>query len=118
MTTTPDLFDSAAARAARDDGMQRAATHADDVVARWTDNALAFVKAYAQLHQHLTGEYVRFFAESQGLPAAPDNRAWGAVMIRAARAGLIEKDGWTTARDPKGHCHPIAQWRSKCPARA
>jgi hypothetical protein len=60
MTTTPDLFDSAAARAARDDGMQRAATHADDVVARWTDNALAFVKAYAQLHQHLTGEYVRF----------------------------------------------------------
>jgi hypothetical protein len=31
-------------------------------------------------------------------------------MLKAARAKLIVKKGWTTATDPKVHCNPVSLW--------
>ncbi len=97
----------------RDAGMQQAIDHADSEAPAWGERAFRFVKAFATMNLRITSEGARKYAERCGLPFPPDKRAWGAVMIRAARAGLIAKIGYTTALDPKVHCNPVTLWESK-----
>jgi hypothetical protein len=98
-------------RALRDDGMQRAADHAEAVIPEWKE--LAYTRLLEFLGYHM-GEFfsedVRAFATGRGLPRPPDNRAWGHVMMRAARAGIIRKLRWDTAKDQKVHCNPVSVW--------
>lgn len=101
------------AQTLRDNGIIRAVNHADRVHSNWSDNAFDALKSFANLlgrGEHLTSELVRAHAEFHGLPTPPDKRAWGAVMLKAARAKLIVKKGWTTATDPKVHCNPVSLW--------
>ncbi len=102
----------ALARQLRDDGMARAADHAEVVEPGWNELALEYVRVYAKANRQLRGEMVRIYAENRGFPLPPDKRAWGAVMMRAAKAGLITKLGWTTAVDPKVHKNPVSLWQS------
>lgn len=100
------------ARQLRDAGMQQAIDHADTEAPTWSERAFRFTKAFAIMNKRLTSEGVRQYAERCGLPKPPDGRAWGAVMIRAVRAGIIAKIGYTTALDPKVHCNPVTLWQS------
>jgi hypothetical protein len=110
---TLSLFDAAkAAREARDDGIRRATEHADAVSPRWSD------EAYEALLRWCEGKSGReFLAESARLdlvdavPAPPDQRAWGGVFVRAARAGYLERAGYRKARDPKVHCSINTLWK-------
>ncbi len=101
------------ARAARDKGIQRAIDHANAVEPTWGE------VAYRHLTQlvmdkpsgaTLTSEAIREFARQQGLCNPPDGRAWGAVLLRSARAGVLKKVGWTISEDPTTHCSPVALW--------
>jgi hypothetical protein len=97
----------------RDDGIDRAVSHADRVIPDWSEKAHALSIAYLQSlgsGAQTTSEKVRIYAERAGLPHPPDKRAWGAVMLRLARAGRLRKRGWTTAEDPKVHCNPVSLW--------
>lgn len=110
-----DLFkqpvNDALARKLRDEGMQRAIDHADRVIDRWQDKAYESLRVYISFNsQPFLSEDVRVYAAHLGIPDPPDKRAWGAVMMRAAKAGLIRKLGWTTASDPKVHKNPVSQW--------
>jgi len=100
-----------AARAARDAGINAAMAHADRVEPKWSDNAYTFLVGYAREHSRFTTEEVRTAAASS-VATPPDSRAWGGVMSRARRDGLITHEGFTTARDPKVHCNVIRVWRS------
>lgn len=103
-----------AAKAARDEGMQRAIDHADCLCDTWSLRAFNWVHGYAQWHAEFMSEDVRMAAEkAPGFVAPPDNRAWGAVMIKAARAGLIERTGYAQAKNPRVHCSVNAVWHSK-----
>jgi hypothetical protein len=112
----PDLFSTSMnttkkiAEVLRDDGMRRAVDHADRVAPQWSEQALDAVRAFSLTRDHITSEQVRQWAEKDGLSAPPDGRAWGAIMRRAAKEGLIRKIGWTTATDPKVHCNPVSLW--------
>lgn len=100
----------------RDDGIKRAVDHADKVHENWSDRAFDLLKAYISLignDAEFTSELVRNYAETYNLPHPPDKRAWGAVMLKAAKANLIFKKGWTTATDPKVHCNPVSLWQVK-----
>ena len=102
------------AEALRDEGIQRAIDHADRVESEWSDRAYGMLVRYARQKgsgAKITSEAVRNHAEWFGLPTPPDKRAWGAVILRAARAGVIHKAGWTTANDPKVHCNPVSLWQ-------
>lgn len=101
------------ARAARDDGIQRAADHADAVQPRWTDVAFAYFCAYARHHAEFITESARKYAEDSGLPAPPDKRAWGHVATRACRAGVVRAGGFAKAVDPKVHCNVKTLWVSR-----
>ncbi len=99
------------ARALRDEGMKRAADHADAVELSWTDRAFGYVKEYFARNAEGTCEDVRHFAAERGFANPPDGRAWGAVMRTAAKSGMLVKGGWTTATDPKVHCNPVMLWQ-------
>jgi len=100
----------------RDNGTNLAIAHADAVHEQWSDRALQMLLDYIDLiggtGSQLTSEMARFYAAEHGLPRPPDGRAWGAVMLKAARAGKCKKIGWTTATDPKVHCNPVSLWEA------
>jgi hypothetical protein len=101
------------AKALRDRGIETAIDHADRVVAGWSDAAFEELCAFTHLiglTARFTSEDVRLFADARGFAKPPDNRAWGSVMLRASKRGLIKKVGWTTANDPKVHCNPVSLW--------
>jgi len=106
-------FDDELAKKLRDDGMKRAIDHAEKDYPGWKDMAFGYLKEYLTRSNavEFTGERVRIFAESEGFIKPPDKRAWGSVMTRGAKAGLIVKIGWTTASDPKVHKNPVSLWR-------
>ena len=98
---------------ARDLGVAAAVAHADRVHASWSDLAYEILYYCAERYAYLTSESVRQYADNErNLAAPPDKRAWGAIMLRGARSGLLTKEGWTTAKDPKVHCNPISSWKS------
>lgn len=108
--TQAELF-STTGEALRDSGMETAERHADEVSDGWSDRALSFLIIYAKSHRHIIGEGVR--AASEGIVEHPPHlRAWGAVMMRAARRGIIAKIGYTQVSNPKAHKANAAVWGS------
>lgn len=104
------------AKARRDDGIYRAVSHADQVTPGWSDQAFKISAMYlSRLNagSETTSEAIRLHAEGAGLADPPDTRAWGAVLLRLAKANKIKKLGWTTAQDPKAHCRPVTLWQIK-----
>ena len=92
-------------------GIAQAAEHADEVSPRWTDRAYDALVAHAKQHTFFTVEQVRM-AVAGKLPDPPTSRAWGSVVVRAKRAGIIAHAGHTEATDPAVHCNLVTLWRS------
>lgn len=101
-----------AAVQARDDGMARAIDHAELVHAGWRAKALRAVADYITRDLFIgefTAEDVRDWSK---LPEPPDRRAWGGIMMAAARAGWIKRTGeYRRHRDPSRHCGVSTVWR-------
>lgn len=95
----------------RDAGIRSSAQHAGD---EWQAKALQWVvlHAIACNGEPFLAEDVRQEAERDGMEPAPDSRAWGAVMRRAAAQGKIESCGYAPAKS--SHMSPKVQWRLKC----
>jgi hypothetical protein len=103
-------LDFDAATAARDLGIQRAATRANKVESEWTGQALGMLTAFAaQAGGPFLIEQARAWAEAQGLPPPPDARSWGSVARTAAAKRRIEKVGFAPAAS--SNCSPKVQWR-------
>lgn len=112
-----DLLDPSvsAARVLRNAGMETAARHADAVVDGWSDRAYAFLVDYvgANRQRRFMAEDVRVAAEETGFPGPPDNRAWGAVVAKAARKHLIKRIGYGPQSSASCHCSPKSIWVAK-----
>lgn len=94
----------------RDKGMQRAVEHADRVEDGWGQVAYSAVRQFLVRQppfRSFTTEDVREWAK---LKEPPDRRAWGAVMVRAVRGGLIHKVGYRPHRDPSRHKGVSTVW--------
>jgi len=98
------------ARQRRDTGMHRAADHAERVYPDWQDRAVGYVRLHATVHTQFMAETVRAVAEADGLTLPPDGRAWGAVMRRAQREGIIRADGYAPANS--SNRSPKVRWAS------
>lgn len=58
-------------------------------------------------------EDVREFARGvDGFEDPPDGRAWGSVVMRAAKAGIIKRIGYAPMKSPNCHANPKSVWRS------
>jgi hypothetical protein len=116
MSAQPDFFSleetrkrEARAKQLRDEGIRQAADHAGD---DWKSLAYAlFLQFLAQWPGELfMTEDARHWASGR-IELPPDNRAWGYVAVRAAKAGVIVKHGYGPQRDPKHHKAPGTVWR-------
>jgi len=98
-----------------DAGMATAAAHADAVTGgQWSELAWDFLLAFTKTHSTFMAEDVRSAAALTGaVPAPPDQRAWGAIIQKAARANLIERIGYAPMKSPNCHANPKSVWRVK-----
>lgn len=105
----------------RDEGISRAVGHADAVCEDWSAMAYAWLERRSRYGgtttfrlDHFTIEQLRLASVFYDIPAPPDPRAWGGIVRRAAKAGLIEATGeFRKAMNPMGHKRDVRVWRFK-----
>ena len=96
----------------RDIGMVQAETHADEVHPKWSDLAYKFLEHYVGIKGMREGfltEDIRF-ASIYIVPEPPSKRAWGGVVVRAVKNGIIHKVGYRNVTNEKAHCTPATLW--------
>ena len=94
----------------RDRGIKQAIDNADDTHERWSEKAYKFLTNWIKTQYEFMTEDVRIASEKE-IPKPPSNRAWGGIVVRAARAGLINKVGFSNVKNPKAHSTPASIWR-------
>lgn len=93
---------------ARDVGMARVERSAGT---EWQRLALGYLSEYVARHlSPFLAEDVREWAEARGLPAPPNEKAWGPVMQAARRAGIVWPCGYAPARSSNGA--PKVRWEA------
>jgi hypothetical protein len=96
-------------------GGATAAAHADSQSAGWLARATGLAEQFVINHVDLPSFQaieLRSYAEAQGLTPPPDARAWGHVMRRLKKNGVIESVGTGKSSDPKQHNGFITEWRA------
>lgn len=101
MTDEATLFD---ALRARDEAMAAVEENADD---QWKREAWEWLVGYLRTHD----EFFPDDAWSEGLAPPRERRAFGPLVQRAARQGLIVKSGRLRQR-VRGHGTPAEVWTS------
>jgi hypothetical protein len=94
-------------------GAEAAAAHADRVHGTWSDAAWDFLVRFgqAQKGRPFMAEDVRAHAElRKAVPLPPDNRAWGSIVMRAAKARLIRRVDYAPNKSPSCHGSPKSVW--------
>jgi len=93
-------------------GIERAAAGAEAHYAGWCEAAGMWLAMYTNRHHgEFMSDDVASFAYAHGLPYPRDGRAWGAVMLKAQKDGLIEKVAVMAVKKPCAHCRPGNVWR-------
>ena len=80
--------------------------------APWCEQAMVLLEQYRlKAVGKFLCEDVRVFAESNGLPKPPDSRAWGGVIKRAQRLGIVVPAGYAMTRHPSCHAGVKTAWQ-------
>lgn len=113
-TVQLDIFQSTVLR---NEGIQQAVDHADDFAPDWSVKAYELLKKFLNNHVGpFMAEEVRSYAEMIQFPSPPSQRAWGGIIARAAREGLIEGRGYAPVRNVNAHRTPARVWVQVKPA--
>ncbi len=92
-------------------GLQKAEDHANAVHNNWSDDAYKFLTLFIT---HKKGDFmvedVRT-ASKYIVPEPPSMRAWGAIILRAAKARMIKKVGIRAVKNLKAHKANASVWR-------
>ena len=94
----------------RDKGIKQAINNANDTHNRWSDKAYKFLTKWIKTQYEFMAEDVRIAAEKE-IPKPPSNRAWGGIILKASRAGLINRVGFSNVKNAKAHKTPASIWR-------
>jgi len=98
-----DLFNYGESVAAKREGMQRVADHAEP---GWGDQMLDLVKVVCRCQRQFTADDVFVQAAALGIAKAThDRRAFGPVMMRAAKAGWCVKADCAPRNSARKSCH-------------
>ena len=94
----------------RNKGIKQAINNANNTHDKWSIKAYKFLVDYIKSHNQFMTEDVRLASEKK-IPIPPSNRAWGGVVVRASRAGLISRVGFSNVKNVKAHRTPATVWR-------
>jgi hypothetical protein len=108
-----DLLEYAPPAARRDAAMTSVTVHAEGKSPGWTAAALAWIEKYAETHAFFISEECTQAAIAAGVPIPHDLRGWGSLYPKAARKGVIIKDGYGTSK--RRNLSPTPMWRSLHP---
>lgn len=90
-------------------GIARAARTAEHNHPGWIEEALEhLIKFDLDIFQT---DDLRAWAYKQGFEPPPSERAWGAVMRRAASDGIIENVGMQRKKNPAANRTPAVVWK-------
>jgi len=96
---------------AKDKGIQQAVDHADAVYPSWSEKAYKFLTDFIDKNAcSFMAEDVRMESAAV-IPEPPSKRAWGAIILRAAKSGLIRKVGYQKVTNAKAHATPASVWQ-------
>jgi hypothetical protein len=98
----------------RNEGMQLSLFNADDKVFEWSVQARFHLERFLRLYpeKEFQAEDLRRWAYQRGLKEPPSHRAWGAIISRAKKEGLIRFVGYENVTNPRAHATPAAVWIS------
>ena len=99
------------ARRQRDEGMDRALDKAERDVPKWGDLALDWLRRYAETHEEFPGWFVTQGAELDPNFPKAKGQAWGAIWVRAQKAGIV-RDSGKRMPHPRRHGCPAVVWTS------
>lgn len=121
MTTAPQQFSmfesnptpEKAAETRRDKGIKRGLTHAEQEKLGWTLLALQSLGHFLGERGDIPflAEIFRVYAKQNHVPDPPDARAWGGVMRRAQKEGLISSCG--AERALTSNCSFKVLWKKR-----
>ena len=94
----------------RDKGIKQALDNANDTHEKCSEKAYKFLRTWIESQYEFMTEDVRIASEKE-IPKPPSNRAWGGIILKASRAGLINKVGFSNVKNAKAHCTPATVWR-------
>lgn len=91
----------------RDAGMQEAVDHADDVTPQWSQKAfnlfIQYTKEYRPRHQFQAEDFRVWCEQGKKIPDPPSKRAYGSIMVMAAKRNLIRSIGHATVKNVTAH---------------
>ena len=97
----------------RDAGIQRAEDNANIkhsyLPSDWSEGAYRYLLTYCAIHRKFMAEDVRV-SSADIIPEPPSLRAWGAVFVRAVKAGIIQRKGYQNVSNAKAHRTPATLW--------
>lgn len=108
MTNQTELFTG---QYYRDAGIKKAVDHANETEFNWSVQAFGFLLIYIQSNDTFMCEDLRF-ASTNIVTQPPSKRAWGGIIRRASKAGLIKRIGFKNVKNVKAHCTPAAVWET------
>lgn len=97
-------------RLARDEGIEKAIAHADKVIYNWGYKAYLLLQEFIKTKHEFLVEDFRLYCEQQKLETPPDNRAFGGIILKAKRAGLVMSLRYESCKNKIGHRHPVSVW--------
>ena len=90
-------------------GIDQAVNHANQKSENWSESAFNFLSKFIKTKRIFMTEDVRM-ASKDIIPEPPSNRAWGGIIIRAKKAGLIRHNGYSQVKNPKAHQANASVW--------
>jgi hypothetical protein len=104
-------LDFTQAKVNRDNAIKVCTLSADSKTPGWSDRAFEFVKRYALINRgQFMSEDIRKWAYSNGLERPENERAFGGVVVRASRAGIIKAVGYARTSNVLAHRTPATLW--------
>lgn len=112
MSYQPTLFDVVESRARRDAGIKVAIDHADNVTENWSTKAYNILLEYLR---DVPGEFMiedvrAFSATKDDFEMPPNNKAWGGVIVRAYKSGLVKRVRYDQVKNVKAHRTTVSVW--------
>lgn len=82
-------------------------------VANWSEKAIQLLRTYSKTVRDFITEDFREYAEANGLEVPTEPRAYGGIMVRAKKAGIIQSTGeYRCMKNAKSHSCPKVVWES------